>query len=258
MLNYRNTTICFSVIAALLLVIHVRFAHLSWLVPAVFLFDYSLLLFYGSYFIESRFYMPVVCKIATQEKIVSLTFDDGPHPEITPAVLDLLKEYGLKATFFCIGKNILGNEAILRRIEEEGHIVANHSYAHDFWFDLNATGTFERDLSEAADLINACTGKYPRYFRPPYGVTTPNLSKAVGRLNYVSIGWNIRTYDTVSSDPGKVIPKIAKKLRPGSIILFHDRMPETVHLLRASMDYIMKEGYRIVPMNELIKAEPYA
>ncbi len=258
MLNYRNTNILFGAITLILLVIHLRVAHLSWVVPALFLFDYSLILFYGSYFIDSAFFMPVICKGNSGEKVVSITFDDGPVKDVTPELLDLLKAYDVKACFFCIGKNIPGNENILKRITEEGHLVANHSYAHDFWFDLNSASTFMEDLSDTSNLIYGATGKKPLYFRPPYGVTTPNLNKAVRKLNYSTIGWNIRTYDTISSDPGHVIKRIHKNLSPGSILLFHDRMPETVQLLRTSIDYLINQGYKIVPLDELIQTKPYA
>jgi peptidoglycan/xylan/chitin deacetylase (PgdA/CDA1 family) len=258
MLNYRNTNIGFGLVALVLLLIRLCIARVEWYVPAIFLFDYSLLLFYGSYDIRSNFFLKTFCKQQTAEQVACLTFDDGPCPDITPGVLDLLREYQVKATFFCIGRNIPGNELLLQRMHAEGHIVANHSYAHDFWFDLRAAKAMEEDLSKTALLIKEAINKEPLYFRPPYGVTTPNLAKAVKRLNYTAVGWNIRTYDTVSSAPEDVIPRIEKHLTPGSILLFHDRMPQTVQLLRASLGYLKEKGYRVVSLDELIPAKPYA
>jgi peptidoglycan/xylan/chitin deacetylase (PgdA/CDA1 family) len=252
MLNFRNTNIVFGLIAIGLLVIHLGFAHLSWYVPALFLVDYSLLLFYGSYQIESGFFLKAFCRKDTTANVVSITFDDGPSKEITPAVLDVLREYNIKAGFFCIGKNIPGNEPLLKRMQEEGHVIGNHSFSHDFWFDLNTTRKMAADLLKTDVLISSVTGKKPLYFRPPYGVTTPSLRKAVDLLQYTAVGWNIRTYDTVSDDPAQVLPRIEKQLTPGSVLLFHDRMPGTVRLLRASLDYLNKQGYRVVPLDELI------
>jgi peptidoglycan/xylan/chitin deacetylase (PgdA/CDA1 family) len=252
MLTYRNTNIVFGLIGIGLLVIHLRFSHLHWYVPALFLLDYSLLLFYGSYHIESGFFLKAFCRKDTTSKVVSITFDDGPSETITPEVLDVLKGYGIKAGFFCIGKNIPGSEALLKRIHDEGHVIGNHSYSHDFWFDLNSARMMESDLLKTDTLITSITGKKPVYFRPPYGVTTPNLRKAVDRLNYTIVGWNIRTYDTVSDEPEHVIPRIEKQLLPGSILLFHDRMPGTVQLLRATLNYLKEKGYQVVPLDELI------
>jgi peptidoglycan/xylan/chitin deacetylase (PgdA/CDA1 family) len=258
MLNYRSTNVFFFALGLFLLVIHVRYVHLSWIVPALFLFDYSLIQFYGSYFIQANFHIKSVCRGATSRKEVSITFDDGPIPGITPAVLDLLKEYRVKAGFFCIGKNIQGNEAILKRMQDEGHVVGNHSYSHDFWFDLNSAKTMKEDLKKTEVLIDRATGRKPLFFRPPYGVTTPNLRRAVEQLDYTTIGWNIRTLDTSVPEAGSVLKRIAKRLGPGSILLFHDRMPETVQLLRTTLDYLEMNGYKVVPLDELIQLPSHA
>ncbi len=258
MLNYRNTNRLFGTLGLALLVLHLRYVPLSWAVPALFLLDYSLLQFYGSYFIDSGFYLKTICRASTNQKIVSITFDDGPVPEITPAVLDLLKEHRVKAAFFCIGKNIPGNEDLLKRMLDEGHVIGNHSFSHDFWFDLNTSKAMERDLLHTETLINAATGLKPIFFRPPYGVTTPHLAKAVNKLNYKTIGWNIRSLDTSTPDHERVLERIENGLCPGSILLFHDRMPETVQLLQRVLTLLEKKGYSVIPLDELIQLKAYA
>jgi peptidoglycan-N-acetylglucosamine deacetylase len=256
MLNFRNTNIFFAVLLFCMLVVnrYYPFSKFFYLIP---LLAYSLVLFYGSYSIQSGFYIPVPCAAKTQDKRISISFDDGPDPQFTPEILALLEKTGIKAAFFCIGKRIEGNELLLRRINENGHLIGNHSYSHHFWFDLFSAGKMYADLRQMDHITKEITGLTPRLFRPPYGVTNPNLKKAILRGNYIPVGWSIRSMDTVIRDEKKLLHNITKALKPGAIILFHDTSRTTVAILPAFISYVKAQGYEIIRLDKLLNLEAY-
>jgi len=139
-----------------------------------------------------------------------------------PEILHLLQQHAVKATFFCIGKRIPGNESILQQIKEDGHIIGNHSYSHHFWFDMFSSKKMLQDLRLMDEEVERVAGVQPKLFRPPYGVTNPNLSKAITSGGYTPIGWSVRSMDTVIKDERKLLAKINKGLHPGAVFLFHD------------------------------------
>jgi peptidoglycan/xylan/chitin deacetylase (PgdA/CDA1 family) len=175
MLNYRNSSLIFLFLLAVLTGLHFFYTPISLLVFIGLFLLYSGLLFYGSATIQSNFHMPVVCTGKTKEKVISITFDDGPVAGYTDAVLDLLLEYKVKGAFFCVGSRIPGNEKLMKRLVEEGHAIGNHSFSHSFLFDFYSAKRLEGELEKAASQVFTATGKSMRFFRPPYGVTTPNL-----------------------------------------------------------------------------------
>ena len=136
------------------------------------------LIIYGSAIIQANFYGPAYCFVEPLEKEIALSFDDGPNREYTPQVLSILAQHNAPATFFVIGKNIQGNESILKQIDAEGHTIGNHSYTHSFFVDFKSLQGFKNELNQTAERVFKITGKRMKLFRPPYGVTTPNLAKA--------------------------------------------------------------------------------
>jgi peptidoglycan-N-acetylglucosamine deacetylase len=213
--------------------------------------------FYGASHIQSNFHLKAICSIEANEKTIALTFDDGPSSE-TLAILDVLKEFNYKATFFCIGKHIADREDILQRIHSDGHTIGNHSFSHGFFFDLKTRGSFITDLLKASESIRKVIGKTPLLFRPPYGVTTPALSRAIKKLNYTTIGWNIRSFDTLNNDKNKVMKRIEKGLSPGSILLLHDTLKGNAVLVREILLYLREKKYKVVPLETLIDVKAYA
>src|SRR6187402_2863243 len=221
MLTFRNSIYIFLTIIATMIVVDFLIDIPMWLyVLPVFLFTVAL--FYGSYFIHSGFYMPVVCNGNQNEKFVALTFDDGPVESGTPAILDILKHNKVTAAFFCIGNRMKSQPELVKRIINEGHVVGNHSYSHHFFFDLFPKIKMKSELNATNSAVITITNREPRFFRPPYGVTTPVLAQAVNECNMQAVGWSLRSLDTITTDSNKLIDKIEKNVKAGDIILLHD------------------------------------
>jgi peptidoglycan/xylan/chitin deacetylase (PgdA/CDA1 family) len=198
--------------------------------------------FCGAYFIGLNFHLTSINSLKTNQKQVVLTFDDGPHNPNTTHVLEVLKKHDVKAIFFVIGKNISGNELILKQMVSEGHQIGNHSFSHHHWIDVWSTKKVTEDFAHCEKLIHEFQPG-SKLFRPPYGVTNPNIAGAVKKLNLRSIGWNIRSYDTSIKDVEKIKQRIVSKLKPGAIILLHDRLDFMPELLETLIPAIKEKGY---------------
>lgn len=257
MLNFKNTTVFFGVLLAALVYLQVRH-NWSWYGYFILGVSYTLLLFYGSFYIGSNFFIPVICKAVTDKKEIAISFDDGPIEKYTSEILAVLKKYEVPATFFCIGYRVAEHESLFKQILAEGHLVGSHSYYHDFWFDMHSFKRMEAELQQMQKLVRQLTGKNMKWFRPPYGVTNPNVSKAARAMSYTTIGWSVRTLDTITKDKGKLLQKAKDGVKPGAVFLFHDTMHATVFVLPRFLEYVKEQGYTIVPLDKLINLQPYA
>ena len=222
-------------------------------VPLIVILALLFLVFmvYASYSISSGVYVKAFCKKHTTDKVVSLTFDDGPHPDYTPKVLDILAEWKVEATFFCVGKNVESYPAIVERMQEEGHLVGNHSYSHENNFPLLGVEKMVDELRKTDDLISSLTGMPVHFFRPPFGITNPWVRDAVAKFNYNVIGWSVRSYDTISEDVDAVYDRVVKKITPGAVILLHDRLPFAPELLSRLLQHLSDEGYKVMRVDKL-------
>jgi peptidoglycan/xylan/chitin deacetylase (PgdA/CDA1 family) len=257
MLNFRNTNIFFSLLLLILIGVHIRYGLPVYFYPLLFVV-YSLIVFYGCYEVGSNFFIRVSCSAITDQKEIAISFDDGPATNYTTEILQLLKKDNIKATFFCIGKRIAGNENILKQIKEEGHIIGNHSYSHHFWFDLFSSGKMLADLKMMDRETERVTGLHPKLFRPPYGVTNPNLKKAILKGDYTPVGWSVRSLDTVIKDEKKLLGKITGSIKPGAVFLFHDTSKTTLNVLPDFIKEVKNKGYQIIPLDKLLHLTPYA
>lgn len=225
------------------------------LIPFWFLFIPALLylvaIAVGSYFIQLNYFLVSFNKSTKQEKKIALTFDDGPITEKTLHLLDLLKAEDVKATFFLIGKNIRGNENVVRRIVEDGHLVGSHSYSHTNAFPLFSKEKIMNDIAKGNEAIERVTGRNVLWFRPPFGVTNPNIAKAVTELKLQSIGWSIRSYDTVINDEQKLLSRL-EKTKAGDIILLHDWGAKTLAVLPSFVSKYKALGFEFVGIDELM------
>ena len=230
---------------------------LPWYYCMLFVLFFLSILFLACINLSWNFFILTICKAQTNEKVVSLSFDDGPAT-YTNHILDTLKLFNVPATFFCIGKNIAGNEQTLIKINEEGHLVGNHSYSHHFWFDMFSSGKMLADIRQMDNEVIKITGLKPLLFRPPYGVINPNLTQAINKGKYTPIGWSIRSFDTRIKDEQKLLSRILAKVKPGDIILLHDSMEITATILPQLIQQLMSKGYKIARLDKMLNINAYA
>ncbi|TWS95512.1 polysaccharide deacetylase family protein [Streptococcus sp. sy018] len=181
------------------------------------------------------------------EKIVALTFDDGPNAELTAKTLDLLEKYKAKATFFLVGKNIAGNEQLLKRMKKLGNEIGNHSWDHSNLSQM----TFEQikaSVDETSNAVKDIVGEGTKLVRPPYGADN-DLVKAALKLPPVM--WTIDTYDWQNRNPSMILENVKNGLEPGSVILMHDIHQTTIEALPAVLDYLTEQGYKFVTISDL-------
>ena len=194
--------------------------------------------------IGSQMFVKTECSFVPEGRQVMLTFDDGPDPEKTPQIVALLEKYGARGVFFCIGKKIDEHPATARLITEKGHVIGSHSYYHGNLFDLLPAHKIVEELRQTENAIKAATGEKCVFFRPPYGVTNPNIEKALKAFRYRVVGWNLRSLDTLIHQPAKLEKRVLKRIRPGSIILLHDTAPAVLPVLESVLVYLKENGYR--------------
>ena len=230
---------------------------LPWYYFAALVVIFLPILFFACINLSWNFFIPVKCKAYTNEKIVALTFDDGPAA-YTSHILDTLKQHNAPATFLCIGKNIAGNEQTLQRIKEEGHLIGNHSFSHHFWFDMWSAKKMMADMKSMNKEVDRAIGLEPLLFRPPYGVINPNLAAAIRRTKFTPIGWSIRSFDTSIKDKQKLLSRVLTRVKPGDIILLHDSMEITAAILPELIQQLTGKGYKIAPLDKMLNIDAYA
>lgn len=216
----------------------------------IFIVILLLVFFYGSYSIRNSFYVKSLCGIRTEKRIVSISFDDGIDAIQTPKVLDVLRDFKVKATFFIIGSKVEGNEKILKRIVYEGHQIGNHSFSHKSTFPLLSYKNMLIDVNKTKEILDEYAET--KFFRPPFGVTNPTIARVISQLGYISIGWNIRSLDTQNTDIYKVYNRILRRVKGGDIILLHDRLTHSEELLRKLLIFLRDNSYVVVSLDELI------
>ena len=185
---------------------------------------------------------------AAGRKLISLTFDDGPHPEITPRVLDLLDRYRAKASFFCVGEKAAAYPEIAREIVRRGHSVENHSLRHSAAFALYGLFRLRRDVETAQAVLGRITGRTPRFFRAPAGLRSPLLDPVLARCGLRYVSWTRRGLDGVDRDPGRVLRRLSSALAAGDILLLHDGRPVVLEVLPELLASIERQGLTPVPL----------
>jgi peptidoglycan/xylan/chitin deacetylase (PgdA/CDA1 family) len=153
---------------------------------------------------------------------VAITIDDGPDPDVTPRVLDLLDEHALVASFFCIAERAKAQPVLVREIVARGHAVENHSAVHRHNFSLLGLRGFEREIGSAQAVLADLTGRVPTCFRAPAGLRNPFLDPVLHRLGLHLVSWTRRGFDTRERDPQRVLARLSRDLAAGDILLMHD------------------------------------
>ncbi|MFC5527945.1 polysaccharide deacetylase family protein [Cohnella yongneupensis] len=207
---------------------------------------------------KDRFYYEkrgeVVWEVSTDEKVIALTFDDGPHPRYTPQILDLLKQYHANATFFVVGKKIKLYPDVLKRELNEGHEIANHTYSHAF---LTKGTNMKYEINKTEQTIFSVAGIRSQLFRPPGGFYNEDLVRLVKQEGYKMImwSWHLDTRDWSLPGVARIVNKVLKNASSGDIVLFHDYVEggtQTVEALKRILPELEKQGYRFVTVSELL------
>ncbi|MBI3527866.1 MAG: polysaccharide deacetylase family protein [Betaproteobacteria bacterium] len=190
---------------------------------------------------------------AASRKEIALTFDDGPDPDVTPKVLDILDSYHAKASFFVVGDKAAAHPDLIREIVKRGHSIENHSRKHSGFFGFFAWRALREDIGTAQEIIAAITGRPPAFFRSPMGIRSPMLDPVIARLGLRYITWTRRGFDTVAGDPTVVLNRLTRKLSAGDILLLHDRRTRAqraivLEVLPALLDRIATAGLKPVSL----------
>lgn len=183
---------------------------------------------------------------------VAISFDDGPDKEHTEKLLVILEKYNAKANFFLIGKNIRKYPKIVEQIYNSGHLIGNHTFNHKNTFPFYAQKKIEEEIINTQKEIEKITKQGNKYFRPPFGVTNPTISRVVTKLKLQVVGWSIRTFDTKKSmDKEKILESIVAKIKAGDIILLHDKTEHICWLTEEIILHLKRNNLRAVTIDEL-------
>jgi len=202
----------------------------------------------ASYLTEKDAELYKTVQAEKNKKVVALTFDDGPDGNTTPQALDILAKYKIKATFFVQGKNIAGNEAILKRMQAEGHEVGNHSWNHPVLTQLSLEDA-KKQITDTEDAIKNVLGKSSKLMRPPYGAISDDIRNS---LDLSFILWDVDSLDWKSKNEASIFTEIQHQTSDGAIILLHDIHQPSVNSLPKVIEYLQEQGYSFVTVSELL------
>lgn len=197
--------------------------------------------------------VPLSAKESGKTKRIALTFDDGPSAGYTAEILDILREYDVKATFFVIGKNVEAHPDLLRRTVEEGHEIGNHTYSHPHLKTIDEARLSE-EVARSATLLQEVAGIRTSLFRPPEGIITPAVTAAAEKGGYRTVLWSIDTMDWALNPAPKIVQTIKREASDGDIVLFHDWVAgdsPTPAALRQIIPWLKDAGFTFVKVSEL-------
>ncbi len=212
---------------------------IRWFVLGLLLTAYLVIFILGVSVLKLNFFVKATCRGDSTAKRVALTFDDGPDPAATRHLLEVLRRHQIKAAFFPTGTKTRDHPEIIKQIDQEGHILGNHTFRHAWWTNFLIAGGLDREMRMAQEAIEAAVGKIPAYFRPPMGLTNPHLRSALKKHGLSVVGWDVRPFDTTASTE-KVIERVLKKIRNGSIIALHDTGRTPADLVRLTDELVTK------------------
>lgn len=190
------------------------------------------------------------------QKKIAITFDDGPV-ENTLKILEILDKYKVKASFFCIGKNIEENPDIFKKILIKGHFVGNHTYSHTRKVGFLSSSKILEEIRRCDEIAERTGGVKLRTFRPPFGIINPKTKRALEVSGHKVIGWNVRSYDAILSSKTYILKRILKKVRSGDVILLHDNNPASVEILEQLLLFLQDNDYSPVRVDDLFQIDAY-
>ncbi len=198
---------------------------------------------YGSGVIGANWFIRSQNRLKSRN--IALTFDDGPDPVVTPLVLSALKEKKVTAIFFLIGEKAEKYPHLVRQILAEGHQVGNHSYSHSAWLGFFSVNRLREDLEKCSRVLQDISGNSVTLFRPPFGVTNPRYSRVLASLSLTSVGWSLRSYDTVTGNSEKLLARLISRVHGGQIVLMHDTLSQTAEVLPSFLDNCRERGIEV-------------
>ncbi len=232
---------------------------IRWFALGLLLAAYIVTFILGISVLKLNFFVKATCRGDSTAKRVALTFDDGPDPAATRSLLEVLRHHQIKAAFFPIGTKTRDYPEIIKQIDQEGHLLGNHSFRHAWWTNFLISGPLEREIGMVQEAMKTIVGKVPAYFRPPVGLTNPHLRGALKNHRLSVMGWDVRPFDTTASTE-TVIKRVLKKMRNGSIIVLHDtgRTPaDLVRLVDGLVTKIKEREYTFSGLDELTGIKAY-
>ena len=194
--------------------------------------------------------LPVYC-VQRDYKVCSLTFDAAWGNEDTQELIDILDQYNAKATFFVVGDWVEKYPESVKALSDAGHEVMSHSNHHDHFNTLSAQEIID-DLNACNDKIEAVTGVRPTLFRPPYGEYDDHVISTVRGMGIQPIQWDVDSLDWKDYDAATITQRVTEKVGPGSIVLFHNAALHTPEALPGILEYLLGQGYSIVPVSQLV------
>jgi peptidoglycan/xylan/chitin deacetylase (PgdA/CDA1 family) len=250
-LNFQRLNIL-AIGFVLVLIPAITLGFVTWKVLILLFLAYSITLGWGVFDIGSQFFMKTFWR--GKKGTVSFTFDDGPDPQVTPKVLDVLREADVKATFFVIGRNAEKHPQLLKQMIDEGHVIGNHTYNHAYIFSMSGA---ENQVTEAQEAVQRVIGKKTAYFRPPFGVMTPEIATAARKAKCTVVGWDLRSQDGRIRTAKATVDRVRPHLKKSTVILFHDTNPTTPDALREIIHLCRQNGMKIVSVPEQSGINPY-
>ncbi|AUS05987.1 polysaccharide deacetylase family protein [Pseudotamlana carrageenivorans] len=258
MLNFKSVNIIAGLISVGLFILFL-FDSISPVYFGFSLFLWFLITGFGSAFIGwNYFFQSLNANYSTKKKQIAITFDDGPNTSFTTKVLQLLKQYDAKATFFCIGKHIESHPEVFKTLLKEGHVVGNHTYSHSCNFGFFGTQRVINELECTSRVIEKISGLKVKLYRPAFGVTNPNIKKAIKQLNLHAVGWSKRSLDTTGRDEKVVLKRILNNLKAGDVILLHDTSEKTIRVLEQLLLFLKQQKFSAVTIDTLFDIKAYA
>lgn len=197
----------------------------------------------------------LVRRVLTTAKVVALTFDDGPSPQATPLLLEFLKKEKVHATFFVIGHEAVRFPALVQREVQEGHDVGNHGMTHRTLSGISEDA-MRQEVSQGAETLTALGAPKPVLYRLPQGVGSQLGYRVLGQMGYTVVGWSVDPRDYQRRTSAAIIQDVLKQVAPGSIVIFHDgpgKRLATIEAVKTIIPRLKAEGYRIIPVSELLK-----
>lgn len=209
----------------------------------------------------SGVFYPTVTHGRRDRSRVALSFDDGPDPEVTPAVLDALALHRARATFFCVGRSLEEHPRLAQRLCAEGHELGNHSWRHSRWQSFFGADEQMREIERGAQAIAAVTGSQAKpLYRPPFGLKSPRLARAAYQSQLTVVAWSLHSLDSRTVDPMRTARRVLKRIRPGDIVLMHDghdrpgqHRPACARAVPLILAGLHAKGLQCVTVSELLR-----